>query len=179
MRRSGLRVPLGWAFGVVVILVARPTLLTLALGLPLALLGELARLWASGHIEKTKTLATGGPYAHSRNPLYVGSVLMALGFCIATGSPWVFFATLAYFLFFYPAVIREESGFLREKFGEEYEVWARDVPAFLPRITPGGPRASRFDWARIRMNREWRTAAALPVAGLVLYGRSLLPLLPF
>jgi len=176
LRRSGLRVPLGWAFGVLVLLIARPTPLSLALGLPLALLGEVIRLWASAHIEKTRTLATGGPYAHSRNPLYVGSVLMALGFCIATGSPWVSLATLAYFLFFYPAVIREESGFLREKFGDEYDAWAREVPAFLPRLTPGGPRASRFDLARIRQNREWRTAAALPLAGLVLFGRFLLPL---
>jgi protein-S-isoprenylcysteine O-methyltransferase Ste14 len=175
LRRSGLRVPLGWAFGGLVVYLARPTLLTLALGLPLALVGELIRLWASAHIEKTKALATGGPYAHSRNPLYVGSVLMALGVCIATGSPWVALATLGYFLFFYPAVIREEAGFLREKFGQDYATWARDVPAFVPRLTPGGPRTSRFAWARIRQNREWRTALALPVAALLLYGRSLLP----
>jgi protein-S-isoprenylcysteine O-methyltransferase Ste14 len=175
VRRSGLRVPLGWAFGVIVLVVARPSLLTLALGLPMALVGELIRLWASGHIEKTKALATGGPYAHSRNPLYVGSVLLALGFCVATGSVWVTLATLAYFLFFYPAVIREEAGFLREKFGEQYEAWAQDVPAFIPRFLPAGPRSSRFEWARIRMNKEWRTAAALPLAALVLFGRSLLP----
>ena len=61
------------------LVLARPTPVSLALGLPLALLGEALRLWASGHIEKTKALATGGPYAHTRNPLYVGSLLMAIG----------------------------------------------------------------------------------------------------
>jgi protein-S-isoprenylcysteine O-methyltransferase Ste14 len=175
LRKSGLRVPLGWAFGFLVLYLARPTLVTLAVGLPLALMGELVRLWASAHIEKTRALATGGPYAHSRNPLYVGSVLMALGFCLATRSLWVALATLLYFLFFYPAVIREEAGFLQEKFGADFDAWAREVPAFIPRLTPGGPRTSQFAWARIRQNREWRTALALPIAGLVLFGRSLLP----
>jgi len=68
---SRYRVPAGWVVGVLVVALARPTPSSLLLGLPLAVLGESLRIWASGHIEKTKTLATGGPYAHSRNPLYV------------------------------------------------------------------------------------------------------------
>ena len=168
---SRLRVPLGWAAGVVVLVLARPTPLSLALGLPLAALGELVRLWASGHIEKTKALATGGPYAHTRNPLYVGSLLMALGAVVAAASPWVTLAVAVYLLAFYPSVVREEAKFLAEKFGPDYAAWARDVPPFLPRITPAGPRASRFDWARVRANREWRTALSLPVIILLLVVR--------
>jgi protein-S-isoprenylcysteine O-methyltransferase Ste14 len=166
---SRYRVPAGWAVGVLVLALARPTPGSLAAGLPLVLLGEAIRIWASGHIEKMKSLATGGPYAHSRNPLYVGSLLMALGVAIACASPWVVLAVAVYFLAFYPSVMREEAGFLATKFPEEHAAWATAVPLFWPRLTPGGPRSSRFDPARVRMNREWRTAAALPLLAAILF----------
>jgi hypothetical protein len=72
------------------------------------------------------------------------------------------------FLAFYPAVVREEAAFLASKFGAEYGAWAAAVPPFWPRLLPSGPRASRFDWARVRMNKEWRTALALPLLAAVL-----------
>jgi hypothetical protein len=153
---------------VLVVALARPSPSSLALGLPLAVLGEGIRLWASGHIEKTKRLATGGPYAHSRNPLYVGSLLLALGVAVACASPWVVLAVAAYFLAFYPSVMREEAAFLAKKFPEEHAAWVSAVPLFWPRPTPGGPRTSRFDWARVRSNREWRTALALPLLAALL-----------
>jgi protein-S-isoprenylcysteine O-methyltransferase Ste14 len=166
---SRYRVPAGWAVGVLVFALAQPTPRSLLLGLPLAVLGEAVRIWASGHIEKTKRLATGGPYAHSRNPLYVGSLLLALGVAVACASPWVVLAVAAYFLAFYPSVMREEAEFLAGKFPGEHAAWASAVPLFWPRPTPGGPRSSRFEWARVSLNREWRTAAALPLlAGLLL-----------
>jgi hypothetical protein len=146
-----------------VALFAQPTPQSLFLGLPLACVGELLRIWASGHIEKTKRLATGGPYAHSRNPLYLGSLLMALGVAIACASPWAALAVAAYFAAFYPSVMREEAAFLAGKFPPEYSAWAAAVPLFWPRLSPAGPRASRFDWAQVRSNREWRTALALPL----------------
>jgi protein-S-isoprenylcysteine O-methyltransferase Ste14 len=136
--------------------------------------GEAVRIWASGHIEKTRSLATGGPYAHSRNPLYFGSVLMALGVAIASASPWVILALVVYLVAFYPAVVRSEAAYLMHKFPREYEEWSRTVPLFLPRLTPGGPRLSRFECARVRMNREWRTALAVPVVALLLLLRTLL-----
>jgi len=169
---SRYRVAAGWVLGVLVLVLARPGLRSILLGLPLVVLGEAARLWASGHIEKTLKLATGGPYAHSRNPLYVGSLLLALGVAVACASPWVVLAVALYFLAFYPAVMREEAGFLRKKF-PEYAGWEAEVPLFWPRLLPGGPRESRFDWARVRRNREWRTAAALPLLAALLYARSL------
>jgi hypothetical protein len=153
---------------VLVFALARPTPSSLLLGLPLAVAGEAIRLWASGHIEKTLRLATGGPYAHSRNPLYVGSLLMALGVAAACASPWVVLAVAAYFLAFYPSVMREEASFLARTFPDEHEAWSAAVPLFWPRLTPAGPRASRFDLARVRMNREWRTAAALPLLAALL-----------
>jgi protein-S-isoprenylcysteine O-methyltransferase Ste14 len=165
---SRYRVPVGWVLGVLVLVLARPTPRSLLLGLPLAVLGEAIRVWASGHIEKTKRLATGGPYAHSRNPLYVGSLVLALGAAVACASPWVVLAVAAYFLAFYPSVMREEAAFLAAKFPDEHAAWAAAVPMFWPRLTPGGPRASRFEAARVSVNREWRTAAALPLLGALL-----------
>jgi protein-S-isoprenylcysteine O-methyltransferase Ste14 len=162
---SRYRVPAGWVAGAIVLALARPEAVSLLAGLPLALAGEALRVWASGHIEKTKALATGGPYAHSRNPLYLGSLLIALASLAAV------VAVAAYFLAFYPSVMREEARFLAERFPETYAAWARDVPLFWPRLTPGGPRASRFLWIRVRTNREWRTVLALPAVAALLYAR--------
>ncbi len=162
MTLSRLRVPLGYAFGLLALYLARPTVLSVGLGLPLVVAGEAVRLWASGHIEKTKTLASGGPYAHTRNPLYLGSVLLGLGVGVAAASLWVILATALYLLVFYPKAIAGEGAFLRQKFAAEYDAWAGAVPTFLPRPSPAGPRASRFDWGRVRMNKEWRTALAIP-----------------
>ena len=173
MRLSRLRVPSGYAAFALVVILARPRMESVVAGMALAVLGEGLRIWASGHIEKTERLATGGPYAHTRNPLYVGSALLAIGVAVASASPFVVLAVAAYFAVFYPAVIREESAFLARRFPEEYAAWARDVPAFLPRLRPAGPRATRFGWHRVRANREWRAAAALPVVAALLLARAL------
>jgi protein-S-isoprenylcysteine O-methyltransferase Ste14 len=165
---SRYRVPAGWLVGVAVLVLARPAPLPWLVGLALACLGEALRLWASGHIEKTRRLATGGPYAHSRNPLYLGSLLVALGVAVACASPWVVLAVAVYFTAFYPGVMREEAAYLREKFAAEYAAWAAAVPLFWPLPAPAGPRASRFEWARVRANREWRTAIAVPLLAVVL-----------
>jgi protein-S-isoprenylcysteine O-methyltransferase Ste14 len=101
-------------------------------------------------------------------------VLLALGLALATASLWVAGAVLVYFAAFYPSVMREEADFLRRKFPSDYRDWEAAVPVFLPRATPGGPRTSRFSWARVRQNKEWRTAAALPVVAALLWARGLL-----
>jgi len=163
VKLSARRVPAGYVVGVAVLLLARPRLEWLPVAALLLAAGEAVRLWASGHIEKTERLATGGPYAHTRNPLYVGSLLLALGVGVAVASPWAVLVIALYYAAFYPAVVREEAAFLRQRFGEEYVAWESAVPLFLPRLTPGGPRSSRFDWSRVRRNREWHTAAALPL----------------
>lgn len=168
---SRFRVPLGYVVGVLALSFSHPRTTSLAVGVPLALLGEALRIWASGHIEKTRALATGGPYAHTRNPLYVGSVLIAVGVAAASASPWTVMAVALYLLAFYPSVMREESRFLREKFGAAYDGWAQSVPLFVPRLTAGGPRDSRFSWDRVRINREWRTAVALPLLVALLFAR--------
>jgi protein-S-isoprenylcysteine O-methyltransferase Ste14 len=172
MKASGVRVASGYALAVVVLACARPTSGSLLAAFPVAALGEALRLWASGHIQKTQSLATGGPYAHTRHPLYLGSVLLALAAGIASLSPIAIAALCAYFVAFYPVVVAEEQAFLRGKFPLEFAEWERHVPLFLPRPLPGGPRSSRFSWGRVAANREWRTALALPALFGLLWARA-------
>ena len=172
---SRLRVPAGYVAGLVALVLAQPTALSLALGGLLAVAGEALRVWASGYIEKTQSLATGGPYAYTRNPLYLGSVLVGLGVALASWRIEAAVVAGLYFVAFYPSVIREEAAFLKAKFASDYEAWAREVPAFWPRVTPAGPRGSRFAWERVARNREWKTAAALPVLCSLLWARRMLP----
>jgi protein-S-isoprenylcysteine O-methyltransferase Ste14 len=171
---SRLRVRLGFLSGALVLALAHPTSRTVGVGLLLAVPGEALRLWASGHIEKTRILATGGPYAYTRNPLYLGSLLLMLGVAVASGSPWASGILLLYAFACYPSVVSEEAAFLRRTF-PEYETWSQAVPLFFPRLSPGGPRASRFSWERVGRNREWRAALALPGMVALLYLRQLLP----
>jgi hypothetical protein len=156
-----------------VLLLANPTAQSILGGLALALAGEALRIWASGHIQKAERLATGGPYAHTRNPLYLGSLLIGLGVALAGQSFLAAALVLLYFAFFYPTVMREEAVFLQGRFPQDYGEWARAVPVFLPRPLPAGPRATRFRWEHVRANREWRTLAALPAIALLLYARLL------
>jgi protein-S-isoprenylcysteine O-methyltransferase Ste14 len=158
--------------GAVVMALARPRPWSLVAGLLLGLAGEGLRIWASGHIEKTKVLATGGPYAHTRNPLYLGSTLMAAGIAVAAASPWAALAAALYYLAFYPSAVRGEAQFLAGRFPEAYGAWAREVPVFLPRLRPAGPRESRFSWERVGRNREWRTLLAVPLAVALVWARS-------
>jgi protein-S-isoprenylcysteine O-methyltransferase Ste14 len=171
---SRLRVPFGYLLGILVLALAHPSAGSLAAGGVMALAGEAMRLWASGHIDKTRALATGGPYAHTRNPLYLGSLGMAVGVAIGAASPWAALAVAIYFAAFYPSVMREEAAFLRARFPEQYAAWAAAVPLFLPRLAPAGPRATSFDWEQVRRNREWRTALALPAMAAVLWARGCL-----
>jgi protein-S-isoprenylcysteine O-methyltransferase Ste14 len=89
MKLSATRVPAGYVLAVLFLVLARPEPHSMVIGLAVAAVGELIRLWAAGHIEKTLTLATGGPYAHTRNPLYVGSSVLALGAAARPSRPTV------------------------------------------------------------------------------------------
>ncbi|MEO8580166.1 MAG: isoprenylcysteine carboxylmethyltransferase family protein [Gemmatimonadales bacterium] len=130
-----LRLPLGFLFGISYLLVARPTPLTLAVGGAIAFIGVLVRAWASGHISKNERLATTGPYAHTRNPLYFGSFLIAAGFAIA--AHWaLLLLVLAFFVLIYAPTMQRERANISGRFPEAYEAYAANVPAFVPRPTP-------------------------------------------
>jgi protein-S-isoprenylcysteine O-methyltransferase Ste14 len=130
-----IRVPLGFLFAVVYFWLAHPTWRSMALGMIVVAPGLLIRALASGHVRKNESLATSGPYAYTRNPLYLGSLVMGLGFCVAARNWWVCLALVVMFLAIYLPVIRDEENFLRQKF-PEFEEYARQVPRMWPRLTP-------------------------------------------
>jgi protein-S-isoprenylcysteine O-methyltransferase Ste14 len=166
-----IRVPLGFLFAVLYFWLARPTWRSLALGAVGILAGLLIRMLASGHVRKNEALATSGPYAYTRNPLYLGSLLMGLGFAVAARSWWVGVALVVMFVVVYLPVIRDEEAFLRRKF-PEFEEYARRVPRILPRVAPGSsaPESAReFSWELYRKHREYNAllGAATMMVGLV------------
>ena len=130
-----VRVPLGFVFAVLYFWLAQPTWRFLALGTILIVPGLLIRALASGHVRKNEALATSGPYAYTRNPLYLGSLLMGVGFAVAARSWWVAVALVVMFFAIYLPVIRDEEAFLRGKF-PEFEEYARRVPRMFPTIMP-------------------------------------------
>jgi protein-S-isoprenylcysteine O-methyltransferase Ste14 len=130
-----IRVPLGFAFAVLYFWLAWPTWRSLALGAVSIIPGLVIRALASGHVRKNESLATSGPYAYTRNPLYLGSLLVAIGFAVAARSWWVAAGLVAMFFAIYIPVIRSEEAFLRERF-PEFQEYANDVPRMIPRITP-------------------------------------------
>ena len=177
------RVPLGFVCAVVFILLAKPTVRSLAVGGAVALLGLLLRAWASGHIRKNSQLAVSGPYAHTRNPLYLGSFILGLGFTIAaSSSPWLLvvlgslFAAL--FLGIYLPVMRVEALTLESLFGDEYRLYASAVPLLFPRLTPyragEAAAATKFDIALYLRYREYRAALGLLLAWCVLMLKAVL-----
>jgi protein-S-isoprenylcysteine O-methyltransferase Ste14 len=165
-------VPLGFLCAAVFLFFARPTPVALVAGACVSLLGLAIRAWASGHIRKNAELATSGPYAFTRNPLYFGSFLLGLGFTIASGR-WllaVLFAAL--FIGIYLPTMRVEASTVAQLFGSEFETYRRSVPLFFPRLTPyrhGDSAAVRFDGALYLRYREYRAALGLVIAwGLLL-----------
>jgi protein-S-isoprenylcysteine O-methyltransferase Ste14 len=135
----------------------------------IAALGLLLRAYAAGHLRKHKQLATSGPYAYTRNPLYLGSVFLAAGFSVASHS-WISTTLLAaYLLVFYPVVIRREQTELRTLYGDAFVEYASKVPAFWPRLFPAASSRERFSWTLYRQNREYEAAIGLAVAMAVLW----------
>lgn len=129
-----LRLPLGFLLGILYLVFARPTALTLAVGGAIAFIGVIVRGWASGHISKNDRLATSGPYAHTRNPLYFGSFLIAAGFAIA--AHWgLLLLVVAFFVLIYAPTMERERANIAGRFPGEYETYAANVPAFVPRPT--------------------------------------------
>ena len=128
-----IRVPLGFAFAVLYFWLAQPSRRSLALGLLGIVPGLLVRALASGHVRKNEALTTSGPYAYTRNPLYLGSLLIGLGFAVAARSWWIGGALIAMFVGIYLPVIRDEEVFLRNKF-PDFAQYERNVPRIVPRI---------------------------------------------
>jgi protein-S-isoprenylcysteine O-methyltransferase Ste14 len=134
-RVARLRVPSGFLIVAAFAWFSHPSATSLAVGMPVALLGLALRAWAAGCLAKNQQLATGGPYAHTRNPLYIGTLLVAAGLAVASRSWGLGILFAAVFLLVYLPVIQLEEQHLRRLF-PEYSIYAGQVPALWPRLTP-------------------------------------------
>jgi len=150
-----IRVPLGFAFAVLYFWLARPSWRSLGIGTVLILPGLVIRALASGHVRKNEALATSGPYAFTRNPLYLGSLLIGIGFALAARNWWIGVALVVMFFAIYLPVIRSEEAFLRERF-PEFDEYAKRVPRMVPRLRPASSKASGgFSMELYLQHREW------------------------
>jgi protein-S-isoprenylcysteine O-methyltransferase Ste14 len=160
------RIPLGFILGIAYLIFARPTPSSLVAGGLIALAGVLVRAWASGHIVKNQQLATSGPYAHTRNPLYLGSFLIAVGFALA--AHWALLvAVVAFFLLVYYPTMQREIANIHGRFPDAYARYAQHVPLFAPRLSPwrGDDRSmNRFSPALYMKHGEWKAGLTYVLA---------------
>lgn len=152
------RVPLGFLAALIALALARPNRTSLAAGFFVAVCGECVRVWAAGHLEKSREVTRSGPYRFMRHPLYVGSTIMAAGIVIASRSGVVAAVTAIYMAATLTAAIRTEEAFLRRAFGETWDRY---------RTATADPMPRRFSLARAIRNREYRAVAGL-LAGFAL-----------
>jgi protein-S-isoprenylcysteine O-methyltransferase Ste14 len=154
------RVRLGYPLAIIVLAFAHPTPKSILLGAFVGVVGLFVRALAAGHLHKQQVLTVSGPYAHTRNPLYLGSAILTLGVAVATHS-WISALILvAYFALFYSIVMRREEHELRLHHGAAFDTYARAVPLFFPRLTSTDlpKREASFSIAQYKKNREYRAS---------------------
>ncbi|MBY0504564.1 MAG: isoprenylcysteine carboxylmethyltransferase family protein [Bryobacteraceae bacterium] len=162
-----LRVPLGFVLVAAFAWLSSPSLASLAWGLPLAAAGLALRAWAAGCLYKNQRLATGGPYAMTRNPLYLGTLTVAAGLVLATRR-WelaVLFGA-AFFLIYFPTIEQEEQH-LRHLFPRDFPSYAARVPLLWPRLGTG-LTGEPFTWSQYLRNQEYNAGAGLLLGSLIL-----------
>jgi protein-S-isoprenylcysteine O-methyltransferase Ste14 len=161
-----LRVPSGFLLAIVFAWLSHPSPRSLAWGFPVAIAGLALRAWAAGCLAKNRQLSTGGPYAYTRNPLYLGTLVVAAGLVIASRNPGLGALFAAVFVFIYLPVIQLEQQHLHNLF-PEYAEYASRVPALLPRLTPGPQRNPHPFQVRLYLtNKEYQAGVGL-LAGML------------
>jgi protein-S-isoprenylcysteine O-methyltransferase Ste14 len=155
------RVRLGYPLAIAVLGFSRPTPPSILLGALTGVMGLWVRAYAAGYLHKQEVLTVTGPYAYTRNPLYLGSAILALGTGIASRS-WVSALVLiVYFAVFYYVVMRREEKELRLRHGASFEEYTRAVPLFIPRLTAAKlstNAAGSFSFIQYKKNHEWQAA---------------------
>src|SRR5262245_53314282 len=132
-------------------------------------IGEAIRIWSAGHLRKEEVMTTGGPYRMIRNPLYLGSFLIAIGFCFIAGSIWIWILMFAYFLLCYIPVIRFEENTLREKFADQYQQYAAVIPAFYPTIHLYPQSSTTFSMNQVLRNKEYNSVIGIILIYAILF----------
>jgi protein-S-isoprenylcysteine O-methyltransferase Ste14 len=162
-------------YGLAVILVvfARPTAFSLGLGLVIISLGEALRFWAAGHLRKNDVLTTTGPYAYVKHPLYIGTMLITMGFCIMADNIYILAVGLLAFSFYYlPYKNKVEDERMKKLFGEAYLDYAEKVPDYIPRLSPYERSRGKWRWRTFVENSE-EGIVALEAIGVFLIGMRL------
>ncbi len=149
-----VRVPMSFALAIAYVWLAHPTKASLLAGALLLLPGLLLRGLAAGHVQKDRELTTSGPYAYTRNPLYLGSLILAAGFALAARSVWILGLLFLMFFAIYAPVIAGEERYLRQTF-PGYDDYYRNVPRFGMRLTRYGNQPGAFSSALYRKHREY------------------------
>lgn len=160
-------IPLG------LLVVGKPTLASYSIGLTIAIIGQLIRIWSAGYLHKQEEVTACGPFAYVRNPLYVGTLVMGLGYCIISAQWWAFIvAYILYLGIHWPTILSEEN-YLSNKFGEEYIRYCHAVPRLIPRLTPCRefPSAA-FSRDLLMENHEYRSMIGMVLLA-VLFGLKL------
>jgi protein-S-isoprenylcysteine O-methyltransferase Ste14 len=155
------RVRLGYPLAIAVLWFARPTPRGIVIGAAVGLVGLWLRAYAAGYLHKHEFLTVAGPYTRTRNPLYLGSAILALGVAVAAHSWASTVILLGYFALFYTIVMRREEVELRQLYGGAFDEYARAVPLFLPRMTAvklSGSSAGAFSFEHYKKNREYQAA---------------------
>jgi protein-S-isoprenylcysteine O-methyltransferase Ste14 len=165
-----IRVPLGFAFAAFYIWRARPLWWSLIAGAAIASLGLAIRALASGHVKKNRELTTTGPYAYVRNPLYLGSIIIGIGFAIAARDVWVDIVLIVFFIAIYVPVIRGEQAYLREHFSG-YAEYARRVSGLVPRTLRWRGLAQGFSRELYLRHREYNALLGATAMLIVLVAK--------
>lgn len=158
---------------------SRPTPWSVAIGVPLIVLGEIVRVWAAGYLVKTRQLITGGPYRHTRNPLYLGRLLILTGLGLAAWLPWSLNLVLlvagwiGFFGYYLPRKERIEPARLEEIHGEPYRRYRAAVPALFPRFGAWPPGEQRWMLENFMRNREYMMIVGLGLVAAYLVAKAL------
>ena len=173
MNLQRLRVPLGFAFALLYLLLARPVLGWWLIGIATVSIGLGIRVWAAGHLRKWQQLAISGPYRFTRNPLYLGSSLIGSGFSIASNESFLLVLFLILFVTIYVPVMRREEKELFTLYGSDYRTYSKNVPFFVPKFTQSSDSTKRstFSWRRALLNRESNAIIGCLAVALFLYLR--------
>jgi protein-S-isoprenylcysteine O-methyltransferase Ste14 len=165
------RVRLGYPLAIAVLFFARPNPRSILYGALVGLVGLVLRAWAAGYLHKQEILTVTGPYAYTRNPLYLGSAVLALGVAVATRS-WISALLLGvYFTVFYSVVMRREEDELRPRHITNFDRYSAAVPLFFPRLSPAklsDSGSAAFSLTQYKKNHEWQAAVGFLLLLIVL-----------
>jgi len=160
---------------ILTVVLAKPSLYSILGGVAICILGLLIRTWACCHIQKEKELTISGPYQYTRNPLYLGNLILGISIAVGSWSWWAFGIFSAYFLIFYPVVIKLEKEKMERLFPQQYANYKKKVPLFVPCLRSSLPsEKNKFSWNHYQKNKEQRSLITAAIFWIIMIGKMIL-----